>query len=721
MKSLTIRSYTSQDAAVIAEWFTDERSMHQWCADCFDTFPLPPEMLNRYYDSHTGEIYPFMALDGDKMVGHFFLKCTDRENVRICFVVLDPAFRGQGYGKAIMQAALAYAFDTLQARTAALAVFDNNPDAYHCYISVGFREETPTPPPSYTVMGEKWTCRSMEMSRIDWRNLTMDVYKEFAGQENVTVVPCWKNAEMLLLPDTDEDTYTWYWHELDGHRYERISSSNRGNGNHTAVFRKDGITYTLSYTAFERTCRLIRDPDTDLPSRIIAYPKVPVLVTQMRLLYACADCGMAYLIRMGDGRFAVIDSGMGEHEEPEHLLELMQAQNVRDGKPVIAVWFFTHPHIDHYNTFVNLMERHRDEIVLESVAYNWPTREMAKGFSDLTRFDALMETLTETKKITPRDGWTFMFPGVHFHILYTCEDLYPAPFANINDTSMVMQMTVENSVDYTVRRVLWMGDASAAASEYLVKKYDREVLECEIMQVGHHGYWGGSDALHRIVDAEVLLWPCPDFWYQVITKWDCNRYLVESEKVHTIYVAGQQEVVLNLDESIEPVDPYPETGSPVLYQEDFSDTSVYHKAWSSVTGGRTGYRGMGIDIEPGVCHLSAGEAWSVLEWVQPGRMTDSYVLTFRAKRTGGEGQTAIFWNHPTPTEWSDDAVLPLDLPSDPCTVELTADALAGKAILTIDGQPVREMAYMPADKHGLYLLLQNAEIDVYEITVKAIG
>ena len=455
-----------------------------------------------------------------------------------------------------------------------------------------------------------------------------DVYKDFAKQKNVTAIPCWNGAEMLLETDAGEDSFVWYDHDMDGLGYRCLSHIHIGGkptplypqgGNHKAVYEKDGTVYTLSYTAFERTCRLIRDETTDLPPEPdTGRPTVTPLVTQMRLLYCCADCGMIYVIRLGDGRFAVIDSGMGEHEEPEHLLELLQEQNVRNGKPVIAAWFFTHPHIDHYNTFVNLMERYRDAVVLESVVYNWPTRDMAKGFSDLTRFDALISTLTETKKITARDGWQFVYPGVTFTVLYTCEDLYPTPFGNINDTSMVMRMDVGD------RRVLWLGDASAAASDWLTRKYDRETLSCEIMQVGHHGYWGGSDLLHRMVDPEVLLWPCPDFWYQVITGWDCNRYLVESEKIHATFVGGQQETVLDMTAPIVKESPYPDTGD-VVYKEAFTDTNVYHKAWSSVTGGRTGYRGMGIAIDPGVCHCTAGEAWSVLEWVQPGRMPPSII------------------------------------------------------------------------------------------------
>jgi len=709
-KILTLRPFVPEDAAAVVSWLTDKVSMHKWCADCFDVFPLPPETLASYYEEHNGAYLPYMAMDGDTVVGHLFLKPTDRETVRICFVILDPSKRGKGYGKALMRAALETAFTTLQARTAALAVFDNNPEAYHCYVSVGFRDKTPEPPLTYPVMGEYWKCRSMTITLEEWRILTLDIYKDFAKQKNVTAIPCWNGAEMLLQTDAGEDSYVWYSHDLEGHGYEPIGHTELC-GNYASVYKKDDAVYTLSYTPFNRTCRLIKDKTTALPPEPDnSEPTAAPLVTQMRLLYCCADCGMIYIIRLGDGRFAVIDSGMGEHEEPEHLLELLNEQNVREGKPVIAAWFFTHPHIDHYNTFVNMMERHRDEVVLETILFNWPTEDKARGFSDLTRFNALLPTLTETKIITPRDGWQFVYPGVTFTVLYTCEDLYPEAFSNINDTSMIMRMDVGD------RRVLWMGDGSAAASDWLTKKYDRETLACEIMQVGHHGYWGGSDLLHRTVDPEVLLWPCPDFWYQVITKWDCNRYLVESEKIHTIFVGGQQETVLDMTAPIVKEDPYPETGD-VVYAEDFTDTNVYHKAWSSVTGGRTGYRGMGITIDPGVCHCSAGEAWSVLEWVQPGRMPDSYRMTFHAE-VKKPGTAALFWNHPTPTEWSDDAILPLELPENRCVVVLTADESAGKSVLTLDGKTVWERDYTPAEKHGMYLLLKNAAVDVFDILVE---
>lgn len=538
----------------------------------------------------------------------------------------------------------------------------------------------------------------------------MELYEKFAAEPKVQRIPCWHDSELLLLPDCEVDTFAAWEQAFAAAGTKKLDYSER-EGNRTAVYAGEDGVYTLSYTAFEKTCRLIRDTTTDLPLLPDASaPICPVLVTQMRLLYCCADCGMLYLIRLGDGRFAVIDAGMGEHEEPEHLWELLESQNVREGSPTIAAWFFTHPHIDHYNTFVHFMERHGDKVVLESVLYNWPTTDMAKGFSDLTGFDMTLAALPNTKKITPRDGWNIVFPGVTFHVLYTCEDLYPTPFVNINDTSMVMRMDVGD------RRVLWLGDASGAASDYITQKYSRDTLACEILQVGHHGYWGGSDRLYRTADPEILLWPCPDFWYQVITNWECNRYLVGSKKIHAIFVSGRQEVTLDLSAAA-PI-PSDHCYGDYTYEEDFTDISVYHKAWSSVTGGSTGYRGMDVSIERGVCHLSAGESWSVLEWRQPGQMPDSY--TFTAKMCARTiGRIALFWNHPTPTVWSDDAVLPLPLPLDlECTVVLTADAEAGRATLTIDGEIVWQSSYTPADKHGLYLLLQNAAVDVMQLKLQ---
>ena len=87
-----------------------------------------------------------------------------------------------------------------------------------------------------------------------------------------------------------------------------------------------------------------------------AAPLCTPLLTQGRPMYYAYDCGMVYIIRLTDGRFIIIDGGMCEYEEKEHFLELLEQQKVTEGKPVIAAWFITHPHDDHFNMFARIMK-----------------------------------------------------------------------------------------------------------------------------------------------------------------------------------------------------------------------------------------------------------------------------------------------------------------------------------------------------------------------------
>lgn len=51
--------------------------------------------------------------------------------------------------------AIRYAFDMLKAEKITLGVFENNPSAYYCYKSVGFRENPKKEDMVYEILGEK--------------------------------------------------------------------------------------------------------------------------------------------------------------------------------------------------------------------------------------------------------------------------------------------------------------------------------------------------------------------------------------------------------------------------------------------------------------------------------------------------------------------------------------------------------------------------------------
>jgi RimJ/RimL family protein N-acetyltransferase len=111
----------------------------------------------------------FTAYDENEIVGFFTLrKPNDSVNeLRIGFVIVDPAKRGKGFGKEMMRLGIDYAFNQEKADVLSLGVFENNLPAYYCYKSVGFKDVTRDEIETYEVLGEVWICREMRMRKFE--------------------------------------------------------------------------------------------------------------------------------------------------------------------------------------------------------------------------------------------------------------------------------------------------------------------------------------------------------------------------------------------------------------------------------------------------------------------------------------------------------------------------------------------------------------------------
>lgn len=106
----------------------------------------------------------FTAIDDHEVIGFFTLRMPSDnfDELRFGFVIVDPQKRGQGYGKRMLRLGIRYAKDIFLAKKVSLGVFDNNPSAYHCYKSIGFKDVILDEPEKYTVMGEEWTGLVLE-------------------------------------------------------------------------------------------------------------------------------------------------------------------------------------------------------------------------------------------------------------------------------------------------------------------------------------------------------------------------------------------------------------------------------------------------------------------------------------------------------------------------------------------------------------------------------
>ena len=173
LEQLILRPYKPKDAEAIVSWIKDEKGFRKWCADRYDAYPITAEDINYKYLKCNGDceepdnFYPITAVDANGPVGHLILRYTNKAKtiIRLGFVIVDDSKRGLGYGKRMIQMAIRYAFDMLRAEKITLGVFENNPSAYNCYKTVGFKENPTKEDIVYEILGEKWKCIELEIKR----------------------------------------------------------------------------------------------------------------------------------------------------------------------------------------------------------------------------------------------------------------------------------------------------------------------------------------------------------------------------------------------------------------------------------------------------------------------------------------------------------------------------------------------------------------------------
>lgn len=161
-----LREYRPTDAEKIVEWMDNERDFYYWSADRYGHYPIQPSEINLNYDRCSKKTFfkPMIAEIDGKPVGHFILRTpgADLRVIRIGFVVVDKNFRGQGLGKLLMQKAVAYAKNRLNAREINLGVFKQNESAIRCYTAVGFAvSDEADELSSFNYNGENWEYLKM--------------------------------------------------------------------------------------------------------------------------------------------------------------------------------------------------------------------------------------------------------------------------------------------------------------------------------------------------------------------------------------------------------------------------------------------------------------------------------------------------------------------------------------------------------------------------------
>ena len=408
-----------------------------------------------------------------------------------------------------------------------------------------------------------------EISTLVQVNASIRPIPRFADK---TPFGCYESASsgyQMIFTQISEADLTNYRKTVENDGYTLYTeNTHTKKGNETNQF----LTYTtrthvltLAYTGVNDTLRVILDSREDtelagLPEENVYTKGVcDTTLTQVGLMYTLGNMnGMAYVMRLEDGSFIVIDGGHDLAANATRLYEIMKKQAPDPNNIVIAAWFFSHTHGDHTGFFRHFAQNYASKVKVERFIYNFPIESQftASEVGTATAVPGIESSMSKfggAKVTRARPGQIYYIRNATVEMLYTA-DLYLPKIIDYGNTASVCFRIETEGV-----KTMITGDIGAAVATEMLAIYNDDVFKSDILQVAHHGIGSHPNALYPKIDPSYALWPLGT---GPLSKWsaqeDCivnvqaaaNKWFFESEKCKDhVYLAEDDVYVLTLKDS----------------------------------------------------------------------------------------------------------------------------------------------------------------------------
>ena len=141
-QEVRLESFTRSDIDNLISWVDSEKANIIWASKRFD-YPLTKEALEQHFFSNQANILFFKVVNtqNEEVVGHVELSAIDikEKSAVLSRVLIGAEFRGQGFGKNLLEKAIFYAKSELKLGTLNLTVFSFNQKAISLYEYLGFK------------------------------------------------------------------------------------------------------------------------------------------------------------------------------------------------------------------------------------------------------------------------------------------------------------------------------------------------------------------------------------------------------------------------------------------------------------------------------------------------------------------------------------------------------------------------------------------------------
>lgn len=207
---------------------------------------------------------------------------------------------------------------------------------------------------------------------------------------------------------------------------------------------------------------------------------------------------MGYILKTNN-KVIVIDGGTKDDAE-----NLKIHINKYGGK--VDYWFMTHLHDDHLGAFTEIVKDENVEICniyaslndKEWYRVNEPSRyDFAEEFLNI-----LSDEKIKNKVHSPDLNEKLTIDNIKVEILgIRNPEITENPG---NEQSMVIRFDTHKS------SMIILGDTGVKSSEKLLNN-QKEKLDCDIVQMAHHGQNGATRELYQAISPKICMWPTPEW------------------------------------------------------------------------------------------------------------------------------------------------------------------------------------------------------------------
>ena len=233
------------------------------------------------------------------------------------------------------------------------------------------------------------------------------------------------------------------------------------------------------------------------------FPQTNSNFTLWQLSSQINTIGNSYVFQMDNGKVVVMDGGV--KEETEYLRGFLAAL----GNEVEA-WFISHPHGDHMGA-LNQILIDPGEIRIKTIyhsalppAFYMPNETESSTYSTERFYSNLSNSGIRVLNMT-EPGMMVEIDQTKFKILSVAN---PDITVNAYNNSSMAIRTWD-----AAKSMLFLGDMGAEGGDRLLTGPYREELDCDYLQMAHHGQAGVSAEFYRSINFRACLWPTPSWVY----------------------------------------------------------------------------------------------------------------------------------------------------------------------------------------------------------------